>query len=309
MVGFCGRIGYKKRGETTVLYLESFSIPTEGAERSFLLERHAELDMTCYPQTGAYPFRLFPQKEISHFEFLPVTVFYGGNGSGKSTLLNIIAMKLRLARMSPFFLPSLFEKYVALCKAELNRQPPNHSHIITSDDVFDYLLDARSINGGVDQKRKELFEAYYESKKDDVLKFDGLDDYEKLKFRNEVRSSTKSRFTSKRIPSEIKLSSNGENALRYFISNIKNDALYLLDEPENSLSAEYQKLLASFLSDSARFSGCQLVISTHSPFLLSIKGARIYDLDSVPCEVKKWSDLKNVRAYYDLFCENKKDFE
>ncbi len=292
-----------------MLFLESFSVPTEGAERSFLLESHPELDMTCYSQTGAYPFRLFPSKKISHFEFLPVTIFYGGNGSGKSTLLNVIAQKLCLPRMSPFFLPPLFEKYVSLCKAEQSIKSPQHSRIITSDDIFDYLLDIRSINGGVDAKRKEMFALYDESKDDDVLKFDGLADYESLKFRNEVRRSSKSQFTSKRIPREIKLNSNGESALSYFTSTIKNDALYLLDEPENSLSAEYQKILSEFLHDSARYYGCQLVISTHSPFLLSIPGARVYDLDSVPCQVKKWSDLKNVRAYYDLFCRHKKDFE
>ena len=40
--------------------------------------------------------------------------------------------------------------------------------------------------------------------------------------------------------------------------------LYLLDEPENSLSAELQLDLLKFIENSARFYNCQFIISTHS---------------------------------------------
>ena len=63
-----------------------------------------------------------------------------------------------------------------------------------------------------------------------------------------------------------------------------------------------------FLEDSARFTGCQFVISTHSPFLLSIQGAKIYDLDENPVDVKRWTELENVRIYYDFFKEFEDEF-
>ena len=50
------------------------------------------------------------------------------------------------------------------------------------------------------------------------------------------------------------------------------------------------------------------MISTHSPFLLSMKGARIYDLDEDPVDVKKWTQLENVRAYYQFFKEHEDEF-
>ena len=62
---------------------------------------------------------------------------------------------------------------------------------------------------------------------------------------------------------------------------------YLLDEPENSLSAENQLKLKQFIEDSARFYNCQFIISTHSPFILSLTDALIYDLDSNPVVSKK----------------------
>ena len=102
--------------------------------------------------------------------------------------------------------------------------------------------------------------------------------------------------------------SNGENALTYFAERIGENGLYLLDEPENSLSVTRQQELVSFLEDSARFFGCQFVISTHSPFVLALKGARIYDMDEDPVDIKRWSQLESVRAYYDFFKKHENEF-
>jgi len=87
----------------------------------------------------------------------------------------------------------------------------------------------------------------------------------------------------------------------YFTDKIEDDALYILDEPENSLSPKRQIELSNFIQKSARFFGCQFIISTHSPFLLSMEGSKIYDLDENPVDLKKWTELENVRTYYDFF--------
>ena len=54
---------------------------------------------------------------------------------------------------------------------------------------------------------------------------------------------------------------------------------------------------------------CQFIISTHSPFLLGMKGAKIYDLDTMPVRPKKWTQLKNVQLYYQFFKERMGEFE
>lgn len=102
--------------------------------------------------------------------------------------------------------------------------------------------------------------------------------------------------------------SNGESAFRYFTDKIGENGLYLLDEPENSLSPKRQLELVKFIEDSARFMGCQFVISTHSPFLLSMNGAKIYDLDENPVDVKLWTELENVRIFYEFFKKFKDEF-
>jgi len=94
--------------------------------------------------------------------------------------------------------------------------------------------------------------------------------------------------------------SNGESAYIYFTEAIGERGLYLLDEPENSLSPNLQLDLVEFLSASATC-GAQLVISTHSPLLLNLKGARIYDLDHSPIRLRPWYELENVRLLFDFF--------
>lgn len=50
--------------------------------------------------------------------------------------------------------------------------------------------------------------------------------------------------------------------------------LYLLDEPETSLSMEYQMSLLYFIIQAAR-DGSQFVIATHSPMLMAVPDAEI----------------------------------
>ena len=288
-----------------MIYLRSFDLASERAETEFFCSFPPKLEMLCYDRENAYPFKIFPPKYFSRAEFSPITVFYGGNGSGKSTLLNVIAGKLGLARGADFNETPLFCDYLALCDYDA-LEIPEGSRIITSDDVFDYLLDIRALNRGVEAKRAELF-TEYEKYRDSQGSFQmrSMEEYDELKKRNEARKKTKSAFVSPRLTArEARTRSNGESAFYYFTEHIKENALYLLDEPENSLSPMLQKELAAFLSDSARFFGCQLIISTHSPFLLAMDGAKIYDLDAAPAAEKAWQELEGVRIYKELF--NKK---
>lgn len=92
-----------------------------------------------------------------------------------------------------------------------------------------------------------------------------------------------------------------------FQEKLRGDALYLLDEPENSLRRAADRF-GGFLADSARFYGCQFVLATHSPFLLAIPGARIYDLDSDPVRTRRWTELESVRDTFEFFQQHKEEF-
>ncbi len=286
-------------------YLHTFDIPTVREETNYVFESR-KLDMTCYDLNNAYPFHIFPKKEFSHIKFAPITIFCGSNGSGKSTLLNVIAEKMKISRTALFNATPFFADYLELCEYEATAVP-RESCIITSDDVFDFLLDVRHINQAIDHDRKALF-AEWKAYRSDGFRMASLSDYDELKKRNTAKRTTRSTYAHDRLPHELPSMSNGESGYAYFTHKIKENALYLLDEPENSLSVQMQTKLATFLEESVRFYGCQLVISTHSPILLSLRGAKIYDLDAIPVCVKKWTELDNVRTWYTFFEQHKGEF-
>lgn len=285
-----------------MIFIDLFTFPDDDEETSiFWAEKR-----TCYD--SYYPFKVLSKNFFSRIDFEPITILYGGNGSGKTTALNVIAEKANVKRESNYNKSSFFLDYLKLCRLNIRAEIPDNSRIITSDDVFDYMLNVRSMNDGIDRKREEVFQDYLEMKYAQ-FQVHSIHDFEKLQMVNSAKRKTQSKFVRSQLIDNIREYSNGESAFRYFTEKIEENGLYILDEPENSLSPNRQEELVKFIEDSARFFGCQFIISTHSPFLLAIKGAKIYDLDEAPVDVKKWTQLENVRTYYEFFKRYEEDFD
>ncbi len=132
-----------------MLYLKSFTFPTDGEGFDVIIN----VKEKCY--SSFYPFKILSQRGIEKIDFEPVTIFYGSNGSGKTTALNVIAEKLKLERSSAYNKSSFFNDYVDLCGYTLKGTViPANSRIITSDDVFDFMLNLRMLNEGIDTGRE-----------------------------------------------------------------------------------------------------------------------------------------------------------
>lgn len=284
-----------------MLYLHTFSFPSGDREFDFLMN----IKRTCYD--SYYPFKICSRNALETIFFEPVTILYGGNGSGKSTALNVIAEKTGVKRDSIFNKSNFYPDYVNLCETQLRADIPENSRIITSDDVFDYMLNIRNLNEGIDQKREEISDEYLDVKYAD-FQMKSMADYEQLKRVNAARRNTQSRFVRNELMDNIRGYSNGESAFLYFTEKIGDHGLYILDEPENSLSPKRQIELVKLIEDAARFFGCQFIISTHSPFLLSLRDAKIYNLDENPVQVRSWTELENVRTYYEFFKRHEHKF-
>ena len=292
------------------MYLRSFTLPVS-LEDELIKQRMEENGGEHFGYIdNIYPCGLFGPKQLFEIDFRNITIFYGGNGSGKSTLLNLIAASLQLNRVAPFNSSELFDVYAKSCSYSMDvddegfmQRIPNGSRIITSDDIFDYMLTVRTNNAEIEEEIERGKKEYQRLKYGETVKFNGMEDYEELRMQVLARSKSKSRrqFIRRTAGTEVKLNSNGETALSYFDEKLKNDTLYCLDEPENSMSPKMQLELSKMLETLARYCGCQLIIATHSPFLLSLSGARIYDLDASPVEIKNWWELENTRIYYDFF--------
>lgn len=120
------------------------------------------------------------------------------------------------------------------------------------------MLNIRNLNEGIDEKRDQIFDEYLDAKYAD-FQLKSLADYEELKKVNEARRKTQSRFVRSKLIDNVREYSNGESAFRYFTEKIEDNGLYILDEPENSLSPERQLELVKFIEDAARFSVANLL--------------------------------------------------
>ncbi len=273
----------------------------------------------CNKQTPDehYPVGIFPRKQLSRLDFEPITILYGGNGSGKTTLLNIMTEKLGVFRRKEYLRTEMFSYYLQCCTCRPKSIPPG-SKFLASDDIFQHILSVREDNSQVKgNKRKELEfletaryrpERIYSQGKVD-LDMDNEEEVETFFRYAAAKRKSKRQYVRSRAGEMQRQFSNGENAIMFFDQEITENAVFFLDEPENSMSPKFQVELRQLIEESVRFKNCQFVIATHSPFLLSLKNAKIYNLDASPVTVEKWYDLENVRFYYEFFKRNEKVFE
>ena len=283
-----------------MVYLKEFNLLSEDFENGILINERRNYFH------NQYPFRIFPDKKLEKMDFANITILYGGNGSGKSTIINIIAEKLNAKGLN-LTGGEMFQTYVDYCKYETSLEIPDEIKIIKSDDVFDYIYNVKRINNRGFNRREALLKEYFECKKTSIR---DINDYQNIKNEVDAKRLGPSDFIRGRmLNKDVLEQSNGESALMYFISEIKDNGVYLLDEPENSMSASMQLKLTKFLEESARFFNCQFIIATHSPFILGMNGATIYDLDSVPVSTKKWWELENMKIYYNFFKDNSEKFD
>ena len=203
----------------------------------------------------------------------PVTFFVGENGIGKSTLIEAIAVSMG-------FNPE---------GGTLNF---NFSTCDSHSDLHRYLYVKKNVN-----RRRDGFFLRAESFYNVASYVDELD----------------------RIPSmsppiinsyggvSLHRQSHGESFLALVENRFGGNGIYILDEPEAALSPG-RLLRLMFLMKELVAQNSQFIISTHSPFLLAIKGAKIYDMDERPVDVKRWTQLESVRAYYDFFKKHEREF-
>ena len=252
-----------------------------------------------------YPYHVFAEKTEKLFLFQPITVLYGNNASGKSTLLNIIANKLKLegreyASCNKYGNIAYFSNFVNECSYELGEDElgryftsiPEKSKYVKSEDI---LYEIKKI-----QQEKVLAEGYiYEHAKRGMSK----SEVESMRSSKEMwKQMEYMKFAQEKY-------SNGETTLQILDDYLETDALYLLDEPEVSLSHANQVILAEKINQMARLLKCQFIISTHSPFMLGTLNAKIYNLDLRDLNVVKWTELESVRYAYDFFDKRRCKFD
>ena len=283
-----------------MLYLDWFRLPTAEQEYKFF-------EPQLFVPAEIYPWRFLSSKGFTSIDCEKITILYGGNGCGKSTALNAIAKKIGIERDTPYNCGYYhYDEFIARCSLKQNpmivgdlRQATT---MITSDDIFDSILTTRKRNIQHELRTNALDEFRFEVMDEPVRGFhcDSPESIDNFIRSANARNKSRRGYIRGEIGDKERTYSNGETAYLRIIKQIK-EGLYLLDEPENSLSARWQSKMAEFIKMSADSCDCQFIIATHSPFLLGIDGAKIYNLDEDYVTISKWHELESTKLYYELF--------
>ena len=280
------------------------SIGDRGSKNTMIYLSSFMLSNKQVKNPNIYPYNVFRGKYIEPFVFSPITVFYGNNGSGKSTLLNIIANRLQLngkeyATRNSFGIVYNCNAFSNECSYSLGEDDfgfviknlPGNSRYIKSEDI---LYEIKKI-----QQKQVL---------SDGMEYDYVQKGMTIQEAKDFLSSKEGRKQEEYIKFAQEKYSNGETSMQYFEEYLQPNALYLLDEPEVSLSPSNQVLLANEINKLARLLECQFVIATHSPFMLGTLNAKIYNIDTKEYDVVKWNELENVQYFYNFFKKHEQEF-
>lgn len=221
-----------------------------------------------------YPFNIKPLQSISKVPIKlrsNITFIIGENGTGKTTFMESLAVKSNAKRYggSNNFIKDDSDKTILEDYLTLSRQS-------IPKDVFFF--------------RAETF-------------FNLQKDLEKY---NNGSSNLTNQYTGSQ--KSFRELSHGQGFKTFFSNRIRPKGLYFFDEPESALSVDSQIELL-FLLKGFVDQDCQIIISTHSPILLSYPDAQIisFDEDNGIIDV----DYEDSKPFLDTknFLENYKRFQ
>jgi predicted ATPase len=89
--------------------------------------------------------------------------------------------------------------------------------------------------------------------------------------------------------------------MSFFVHRFRLKGVYLLDEPENALSATNLFEFLRLLEEMARRGAVQFIVATHSPVLMSLRGAEIFSFDQAPLAKIPYKETKHFRLYKEFF--------
>ncbi|HEL1595288.1 AAA family ATPase [Streptococcus suis] len=179
----------------------------------------------------------------------PVTFFVGENGSGKSTLLEAIAVSLGFNAEGGTINFNFSTK-------ETHSSLYRHIKIIKGHKrpQNNFFLRAESFYNVASYLeeiyRREIFNGY------------NLDNYGG-------------------IPHEH---SHGQSFLGLVLNKFQPNGLYLLDEPEAALSPQNQLTFMARIHELSK-AGCQFIIATHSPIIMSLPNSTVFEFKSTIEEI------------------------
>ena len=251
-------------------FIKSFSINTE--------------------KQNPFPFNIPAVRFAKHIALdKKVTIFVGDNGCGKSTLLESIAYSIRLpqiggiaGRSADFEAARLLQPYL---KIEWARESAR-GFFFRAEDFSDFIdsveKEKSKISGDLSELKGQVDDSIIERMSESM--------------------NISLRQMRKDYGENMQAFSHGEAYLKIMETRIQNKGIYLLDEPEAALSPLKQLSLIALILDVLKNENSQFIISTHSPILMGIKDALLYEIQDdrmQQVEYKETDHYRITKAFLD----------
>lgn len=220
----------------------------------------------------------------------PITFLVGENGSGKSTWMESVAYAAHMivagsddvsTDMTLAHVRSLGNE-IRLTWGKRNRK----GFFLRAEDYFGFVRRLSKLKASL-QKDLDETEAEFKDK----------GDYARSLATGPQRGQIRATF--ERYGGDLDERSHGESFLTFFNARFVPGGLYLLDEPEAALSPIRQLSLLRLIREKVE-QNAQFIIATHSPILLALPEATIYNFDESPPAPIAWDDTEHVRVTRDF---------
>ena len=227
--------------------------------------------------TNSFPFSLPFVQSIEDIKISKNVLFFvGENGSGKSTLLESLGLATKRINIggSDLDRDQSLDAIKPLAKnLQLSwSRRTGKGFFLRAEDFFGFLHRNRNL--------EKEFDGYIERFRDDD------------RVRGIMEGNKKA--INAKYGRDLNDYSHGEGFLTFFKSRILPEGLYLIDEPEAALSPQRQLAFILFVHEMVQ-QGCQFIIATHSPIILSCPKSQIWFFSEDGITETCYSDLENVK--------------
>ena len=238
------------------------------------------LHMDC-AQSEPFPYDVPAIKYAKHLDFgSTITFIIGDNGTGKSTLLETLAFRLQLPHLDG----STYERGTFWAAKKLVNDLEIEFNIERTIGFFFRAEEFGNQINKIDRQDTSLFH-----------RFKALEGKvsESVIAAMRYSADTQRQHVRKNIGHEIDFLSHGEAYLDIMQRKLQQAGIFVLDEPESALSPARQLTLIHQIMSHLKDHHSQFIIATHSPMLMAIPGATIYEVTSETMEKTALEDTEH----------------
>lgn len=244
----------------------------------FLKSFHIDTDRT-HPFPFNIPGVMFA-KEVLLDE--NVTIIVGENGSGKSTLLESIALKLNLPTINGYINPHEGYEAAQILKPFMqftwNREVRG-GFFFRAEDFSDFINAVKNEKVKLRDQMRELEGEVPKHIVDQILSSQSF-------HLQQIRRD---------YGDDMQAYSHGEAYMKILGLRMQKKGIYILDEPEAALSPMRQIALIASIMELCKTNNAQFIIATHSPILMGIPDASIYEISEDDMEGVDYQDTQHYR--------------